>query len=146
MKICLACSHGGHLTEMQRLTDAFKGHDVFFITYDSARTKELFPKYTVNDPGFNPLNYLICLPIMFGILVREKPDLIVSTGAEVAIPVFYVARLLGIKTMFIESLCRLNELSATGRIVYPVTDIFLVQWKELLNKCGKKVQYWGNVL
>lgn len=146
MKICLTCSHGGHLTEILQLMDAFKGHDIFFITYEGARSKELYPKYTIKNIGTNPLKFLISLPIVFMILRKEKPDLIISTGAEIAISVFYVARLLGINTMFIESLCRIKEPSSTGKIVYPVSNVFLVQWKGLLKKYGKKAQYWGNVL
>lgn len=146
MKICLTCSHGGHLTEILQLMDAFKGYDIFFITYEGARSKELSPKYTIQNLEDSPIKFMMCLPIVFRILIKEKPDMIISTGSEIAIPVFYVGRLLGIKTMFIESLCRIKEPSLTGRIIYPVSSVFLVQWKELLSKYGEKAQYWGNVL
>jgi len=146
MKICLTCSHGGHLTEILQLMDAFEGNDVFFITYEGVRSSELAKKYTMKNLGMNPLRFLLSVPKVFGILLREKPDLIVSTGSEIAIPVFYAAKVLRIKTMFIESLCRVEEPSMTGKIVYLVSDVFLVQWKELLSKFGKKAQYWGNVL
>ena len=145
MKICLTCSHGGHLTEILQLMDAFKGHDVFFITYEGLRTRELDNKYTMKNLGKNPLRFLVSVPKVFKILLREKPDIIISTGSEIAIPVFYVARILGIRTMFIESLCRVKEPSLSGRIVYPVSGVFLVQWKQLLDKFGKKAQYWGSV-
>jgi beta-1,4-N-acetylglucosaminyltransferase len=146
MKICLTCSHGGHLTEILQLMDAFKGHDIFFITYEGARSKELFPKYTIKNLGDSPVKFLMSIPIIFRVLIKEKPDLIISTGSEIALPVFYVGKLLGIKTMFIESLCRIKGPSLTGRLIYPVSNVFLVQWKELLDKYGKKAQYWGNVL
>lgn len=146
MKICLTCSHGGHLTEVLQLMDAFEGQDIFFITYKGARSSELNKKYTLNNLGKNPVRFLLSIPKVFSILLHEKPDIVISTGSEIAIPVFYTAKLLGIKTMFIESLCRVEEPSLSGKIVYPVSDVFLVQWKQLLSKFGKKAQYWGNVL
>ena len=88
MKICLTCSHGGHLTEILQLMDAFEGHDVFFITYDSPRTRELKNEYLFDNLGENPLKLLSSLPRIFRILHKERPHVIVSTGAEIAIPVF----------------------------------------------------------
>lgn len=146
MKICLTSSHGGHLTEILRLMDAFQGHEIFFLTYKGFRTRELVNAYTIDNLGKSPLKYIINTPGILRILLKERPDLIVSTGSEIAIPVFYIARLLGIRTMFIESLCRVKEPSGSGKIVYPVCDLFLVQWKPLLEKYGKKAKYWGNVL
>jgi UDP-N-acetylglucosamine:LPS N-acetylglucosamine transferase len=146
MKICLACSHGGHLTEMLQLTSAFEGYEYFFITYEGARTNDLQYKYTIKNIGKNPLRLLLSIPYLFKILIKEKPDLVISTGSEIAIPVFYIARSLGIKTMFIESLCRVREPSITGEMVYPISNLFLVQWKQLLKKYGDKAQYWGSTL
>jgi UDP-N-acetylglucosamine:LPS N-acetylglucosamine transferase len=128
------------------LTDAFKGHEIFYITYEGARSKELFPKYTIKNLGSDPVKFLRCMPFIFRILRKEKPELIISTGSEIALPVFYIGRLLGIKTMFIESLCRVEGPSLTGRLIYPVSSVFLVQWKALQKLYGKKAQYWGNVL
>jgi beta-1,4-N-acetylglucosaminyltransferase len=146
MKIALVCSHGGHLTEILQLMDAFQGHDVFFITYEGPRSSALTKKYTMKNLGKNPLRFIMSVPKAFWILLKERPDIIISTGSEIAIPIFYTAWILGIKTMFIESLCRVTDPSITGKIVYPVASIFLVQWKQLLSKFGKKAQYWGNVL
>jgi 1,2-diacylglycerol 3-alpha-glucosyltransferase len=145
-KICLVCSHGGHLTELLRLMDAFDGHEYFFITYDVVRTRKLRRKYLLKNIGRDPLKLLTIIPGIIRILQREKPDLIVSTGAEIAIPVFYIGKLLfGIKTVFIESWCRVKEPSHTGRIVYPVSDWFLVQWESLLKRYGAKARYKGAV-
>jgi len=146
MKICLVCSHGGHLTEMLQLIKAFEGHEIFFLTYKSSRTNVMkFRKYLIENIGKNPFRFLVSIPIILKILIKEKPDLIISTGAEIAIPVFYIAKLLRIKTVFVESWCRVTEKSMTGRIVYLVSDLFLVQWKQLLRKYGKKAKYWGGV-
>lgn len=146
MKICLVCSHGGHLTEILQLQEAFEGHDAFFITYDSVRTRQLDRKYLLRNIGTNPIIMAQASLSMLRILLREKPKLIISTGSEIAIPAFYLAKLLRIKTVFIESWTRVDRPTGTGKIVYPVSDLFLVQWERLLPKYGKKAKYEGAIL
>ena len=96
--------------------------------------------------GTNPLLMARALLSTFRILLREKPKLIVSTGSEIAIPAFYLAKLLRIKTIFIESWTRVDRPTGTGKIVYPVSDVFFVQWEHLLSKYGKKTRYEGAIL
>jgi len=146
MKICLVCSHGGHLTEIQYLKEAYEGHKTFFITYDSARTRELEHKYLLRNIGTNPLLMAVAFFHTFRILLKEKPDLIISTGSEIAIPAFYLAKLFRIKTIYIETWTRVFGPSGTGRIVYPVADVFLVQWEQLLARYGKKARYEGGII
>jgi len=146
MKICLVCSHGGHLTELLEIIEAFEGHETFFVTYDCVRTRQLETKYLLSNIGTSPLRMAIAVPRIWRILQKEKPDVIVSTGAEIAIPAFYLAKVLGIKTIFIEAWTRVYKPTGTGRILYPVADVFLVQWKELLPSYGPKAKYEGAVL
>jgi len=143
--ICLVCSHGGHLTELLQLSKAFDGHETFFITYDTVRTRKLRKKYLLQNIGRNPMRFIAVLPGIFKIIRNEKPDLVVSTGAEIAIPVFIAAKLFHIETIYLESWCRIKEPSHTGRLVYPLSNIFLVQWKQLLRMYGKKAKYVGEV-
>lgn len=147
MKIALVCSYGGHLTEMQFLLGAFEGHDIFFVTYDNARTGKIpYKKYLLENIGTNPLKMCIAFSNFFKIFRKERPDIIVSTGSEIAIPAFYLGKLFRIKTIYIESWCRITSQSGTGKIVYPVSDIFLVQWPQLLQYYGHKAQYYGGVI
>ncbi len=146
MKICLVCSHGGHLTEMLALKEAFEGHETFLITYESPRTQSLERKYLLQNIGTNPLLMARAFLSTFRILLKEKPKLIVSTGSEIAIPAFYLAKLFRIRTIFIESWTRVAEPSGTGKIVYPVADVFLVQWERLLDRYGKKAKYEGAII
>jgi beta-1,4-N-acetylglucosaminyltransferase len=146
IKICLVCSHGGHLTELLEVMEAFEGHEIVFVTYDSARTRRLENKYLLPNIGTNPFRMAVAFATIWRILWREKPDAIVSTGAEIAIPAFYIAKVLGIKTIFIEAWTRVYKPTGTGRIVYPVADVFLVQWEELLPSYGPKARYEGGVL
>jgi UDP-N-acetylglucosamine:LPS N-acetylglucosamine transferase len=146
VKICLVCSHGGHLTEILQLQEAFEGHDAFFITYDSVRTRHLQRKYLLRNIGTNPILMALAFLTIFRILLKEKPKLIVSTGSEIAIPAFYLAKVLRIKTIFIESWTRVERPTGTGKIVYPVSDVFLVQWEQMLAKYGKKAKYEGAIV
>jgi beta-1,4-N-acetylglucosaminyltransferase len=145
VKICLVCSYGGHLSEMLQLMEAFEGHETFFITYDSQRTRALGCRYLLKNIGTNPLVMALAFPSTLRILLKERPSLIVSTGSEIAIPAFYLAKFLRINTVFIESWARVIEPSGTGRIVYPVADVFLVQWERLLTRYGKKAKYEGAI-
>ena len=146
MKICLVCSHGGHLTEMLYLVEAFEGNEIFFITYDNPRTRNLkYRKYLLPNFGEKPLELLKNLPKIIGMLVKEKPDVLVSNGAEIAIPFFYLGKLLRKKTIFIECYTRICNPTITGKMVYPISDLFLVLWPELLEKYGKRAQYWGGL-
>lgn len=146
MKICLICSHGGHLTEILQLKEAFEGHETFFITYDSVRTRQLEHKYLLRNIGTNPVIMASASLSTLRILLKEKPRLIISTGSEIAIPAFYLAKLLRIKTVFIESWTRVDRPTGTGKIVYSVSDLFLVQWESLLKKYGRKAKYEGAIL
>ena len=147
MKLALVCSHGGHLTEIMYLLDAFEGHDTFFITYNNFRTKNLEQKkYLLENIGTSPFKMFKSFFQIGKILLKEKPDTIISTGSEIAIPTFIIAKILGIKTIFIESWCRVKTKSGTGKIVYYLSDLFLVQWPELIELYGRKAKYVGAVV
>lgn len=149
MKIGLVCSHGGHLTEMLELREAFAGHGVFYVTYISERAETLAGHeqvYQLQNIGVSPWRLLRAAWIAIRIFLRERPDLLVSTGSEIALPFFYLAWLLGIKTIFVESVCRLSTPSQTGRLVYPIATEFYVQWPALAPVYGPKARYAGGLL
>jgi beta-1,4-N-acetylglucosaminyltransferase len=145
MRICLVCSHGGHLTQMLELEEAFEGHETFFLTYDSVRTRKLENTYLLPIIGTNMCRMAMSVLRIGGIFWRERPHVVVSTGSEIAIPAFFVSKLLGVKTVFIESWSRITSPSGTGRIVYYMADGFFVQWEQLLSCYGHKAQYAGGV-
>lgn len=145
MKICLSCSAGGHLTEMLQLMEAFKGHKTFFITFKEESSKDLKNAYFVKDPKRNPFKIFINILQTIRILLKEKPDVIVTTGAGISIASCFFGKLLGAKIIYIEGYARVNTKSLTGKIIYPIADVFLVQWKSLVKAYGKKAQYKGSV-
>ena len=149
MKIGLVCSHGGHLTETLQILEAFDGYDVFFATYHSPRDDYLMkiaPAFFTQNIGTSPARLLKATIWAWEILRREKPDVILSLGAEIAIPFIYLAKFMGIRTIFIESWCRVEGLSKTGKLVYNIADQFWVQWPQLIDVGGPRVQYKGSVV
>lgn len=147
MKLCIACSAGGHLSEIQQIEKYYKKHDYFFITFKRFDSAELAKKnqvYFVADPKRNPLDLIHNFIQSFFILIKEKPDAVISTGAGIALPALFIAKLMGKKTVFIESFCRINSASFSGKIAYVFAGLFLVQWKENL-KFFPKAEFKGAV-
>ena len=134
MKICLICSVGGHLLQIRKLNKFYTKYDYFFVTFFSKPIEELARKekfYFVNDPGRNVLRFLINAFQSLSVFLKEKPDVIISTGAGVAIAMCWWGRLFGKKVIFIESWSRIEKPSFAGRLVYPVADLFIVQWEQM---------------
>lgn len=153
MKVCLTCSAGGHFTEMLKITESIRDHDYFFITYYD-RTKEglkgvYFLGY--NDLSNDKLDKSVKLVISFlqiiRILSREKPAVIITMGGSlISILVCFIGKAMGSKIVFIESLACITNPSASGKIIYPIADLFLVQWEPLVKKYGGKARYMGKLI
>ena len=147
MKVCIPTATGGHLTQVLNLLEAFGECDISFITLDSPRTRELpYKTYLFEPIGASAWQMLKSVPRILSILWRERPDVVFSAGAEIAVPVFYIARLLGAKTIFVETVNRVDKPTWTGRLVYPITDLFLVQHPQMLSRYGRKARYEGSVI
>ncbi len=80
----------------------------------------------------------------FRILRKSKPNVIISAGPSLTIPLFWLAKLMRIKTIYIESWVRVHNKSQTGKLVYPVSDLFLVQWKTM-KKVYPRAVYAGRL-
>lgn len=150
MKICVACSAGGHLTEILHIKNCYSKYPHFFITFKRVDTAELGKRekaYFVENPSRNVIKFLKCVCQSFRILLKEKPDVIMTTGAGVAVPACYLGKLFfNSKVVYIESICRIEEPSLCGRVLYPIADLFLVQWKNMLGKYGDKAIYRGAIV
>lgn len=135
MKICLVGSSGGHLTHLYMLKSFWKDKDRFWVTFDKEDARSLLEKekmYSCYYPTNRNLKNLIRNTFLaIKILLKEKPDLIISSGAAVAVPFFYLGKLFGAKTIYIEVFDRIDTPTLTGKLVYPVTDRFIVQWEEM---------------
>lgn len=144
--VCLACSHGGHLNEMLQLAPAFEGHEVFYFCYDADTTRRLPEAVLVPNMARNPIEFVKNLVRAVLLFRRRRPNVIVSTGAEIAIPLFLVGKCFGCRLLYLECGAQVTTPSGTGRIVYWLADQFLVQWPELLQAYGPRARYEGSLI
>jgi beta-1,4-N-acetylglucosaminyltransferase len=146
-KIGLICSPGGHLVEMLQLLEAFEGYPHFLMTYDEQATLTLENTYRFANFAKNPLSLIKAVLKILLIFLKERPGVLFSTGAEIAIPPFYIGKFLfRTKLIYVECSAQVYRPSLTGRLVYPITDLFLVQWKPLLKRYGPKARYAGGLV
>ena len=134
MDILLACSAGGHLTEMRQLRPFYAHYSYGFVTFARPDTESLAKTekvHFITRPARNILSTLRAFVEANAVLAREKPKLIISTGADVAVPVCVLAKLRGIPIVWIESFCRPEQPSLSGRIVSLFATRVIYQWREL---------------
>ncbi|WP_327204874.1 PssD/Cps14F family polysaccharide biosynthesis glycosyltransferase [Paenibacillus sp. DMB20] len=112
----------------------WKEHERFWVTFnkEDARTALADEKaYWCHHPTNRSLKNLIKNTFLaWNILRKEKPDILISSGAAAAVPFFYLGKLFGAKLVYIEVYDRISSPTVTGRAVYPITDAFIVQWEE----------------
>ena len=135
MKICLVGSSGGHLAHLNMLKPFWKDQERFWVTFDKEDARSILKDekmYFCHFPTNRNLKNLIKNTFLaIKVLKKEKPNVIISSGAAVAVPFFYIGKLFGAKTVYIEVFDRIDKPTVTGKLVYPVTDKFIVQWEEM---------------
>ena len=135
MKICFVGSSGGHLTHLYMLKPFWQDKERFWVTFDKEDARSLLEGESVIHcyyPTNRSLKALIKNTVLaIKTLKKEKPDLIISTGAAVAVPFFYIGKLYGSKLIYIEVFDRIDHSTMTGRLIYPIADKFIVQWEEM---------------
>ena len=144
-KICFIASSGGHLQEISWLFGLCEEYDAFLVTERSDFQKQYhvdktyyFNKIDRREKHF--LIHFIQLIINSAkLMAKEKPDIILSTGALVTVPMLYIGKLLGKRIIFMESMARVEGKSLSGKLVYPIADLFLVQWESMLAYYPKAV-------
>lgn len=133
VKICIVSSCGGHLTEVRCLMPAYRDYAHFYVLNDQAilppdmEGKTFFIAHSERDWKF-----LLNLLESFRILWRERPTVILSTGAGPVVPFALVGRLFfRTHVVFVETITRVERPSMTGKIMYRLAHDFFYQWKPL---------------
>jgi beta-1,4-N-acetylglucosaminyltransferase len=144
-KICLACSVGGHLQEILQLKPVYGEHPHFYVLNDRISLPEAlegrtyFIRHSERDLGF------FCnLWEALKIFRRERPTHLISTGASLAVPLALVARVMGIRVMFIETFAAITRPTLTGRLLYWIANRFVYQWPGLQDHYPS-AQYAGTI-
>lgn len=149
-RACFLASSGGHWEELMCLKEIAAEYDSFFVTEEGGQVRDANLKriYTVPQINRHEKRFLIHFVRLFAraikILGLEKPDFIITTGALIAFPFCLIGKIRGAKVIYIESFARVDDRSLTGRLVYPLADLFLVQWESML-RLYPKAKYVGGI-
>ncbi len=107
----------------------------FWVTFDKEDARSILKgerRYSCFFPTNKSIRaFLYNTWLAVRVLLKEKPDLIISSGAAVAVPFFYVGKILGAKLIYIEVFDRIDQPTFSGKLVYPITDRFIVEWEEM---------------
>jgi beta-1,4-N-acetylglucosaminyltransferase len=138
-RILLPTSSGGHLTEIFQLKQLLDATDHLFVTEDLPLARQLLasrPCRFVRPNGRNRdwtfwknflINWILAVPILW----KFRPHAIVTTGSHTAIPFCYLGKLFGCKVIYILSFCRIDSKAAAATAVYPIADLFFIQWEQM---------------
>ena len=137
------------MSQLLKLANCWKGHETFSVT-TSELLREKLQKYgqvyVVGECNRSQPMLLVKLLVnCFVIALREKPDVVISTGAAAGCIECFLCKLIGAKIIWIDSITNVEKLSLSGRMVRYIADLFLVQWPELTEKY-KNVQFKGAIV
>lgn len=148
---------GGHTAQMIELSKELKKNINYIYVIQNgdtiSKSKIIYPgkKIYVNRPRElkdNKLNSVFKTTKLFfkalNIINKNKIDVVITAGPGIAIPFCYAGKLLGKKIIFIESWSRISKKSISGKLIYPISDLFFVQWKENL-KNYPRAKYCGRL-
>jgi UDP-N-acetylglucosamine:LPS N-acetylglucosamine transferase len=147
-RVLLVASGGGHWIELTRLAEAFRNCQCEFVSTAADLIAPVGdkPVVTVTDGSRDTAFALLNSFFQIWRLIRSRrPDIVVSTGAAPGAIALYIAKLHGIRTIWIDSVANSDELSLSGRAVSRVADLCLTQWPHLASR-DPRLRYFGRVL
>lgn len=133
-RVLLVASHGGHWVQMRRLAPAFEGIECHYICTTASVAAEVAPAplLVVRDANLQNKSALIFLVWeMARAVLKIRPTVVVSTGAAPGFFALAFGKMLGARTVWIDSLANAERMSVSGRHVKHFTDLWLTQWPEL---------------
>ena len=146
-KVLGISSGGGHWIQLERILPALRGHDLALATVH-ARSSEAAPGarfYRINEATMwnKPGLLLLALRVLW-ILLRERPQVVLTTGAAGGYFALRFAKWVGCRTIWIDSIANADELSRAGRKAGRYADLWLTQWEHLASPDGP--EFRGSVL
>ena len=134
LRVLIVCSSGGHLAQLHCLDAWWRQHDRAWVTFDKADARSLLEGervYWAHHPTNRNLKNLLKNTLLaVRVLARERPELVVSNGAGVAVPFLWLGKAMGARTVYVEVYDRVDSPTLTARLVRPVLDRMVVQWEE----------------
>jgi len=134
VKVLLVSSSGGHLSQLLCLRKWWEAHERMWVTFDTDdAVSKLEGEQVVwahHPTTRNARNLLRNSALAWSTMSQFRPDVIVTTGAAVAVPFFWMRHHFRATSIYLEVFDRIDSRTLTGRLCQPVTDLFLVQWPE----------------
>lgn len=146
-RVLAVTSGGGHWEEMMLIKDGFRDAQLVFANtfHGLAENSGVGPAYVIRDCNRRDIFANIgCAVDIWRILHRERPDVVVSTGAAPGLIALVLGKLVGARTIWIDSVANSERLSLSGRLAGRFADLWLTQWSHLVSPKGP--HYWGSVL
>ena len=148
-KVMFISSTGGHLSELMQLAPLFDKYDYRIVTEKDKMTENLknqYPDkvdYLLYGTRSHLLKYIYqflynCFKTVY-LYFKFRPKYIITTGTHTAGPMCYLGKIFGSKIIYIETFANRNTKTATGRLIYPIADLFIVQGEEMLKIYPKAV-------
>ena len=141
-KVLFISSTGGHLKELLQLKKLFNKYDSYLITEKTDSTKKLKNEYKekMGYMVFGTKDHMLTYPfkllancfISLYYFIKIRPKYIVTTGTHTAGPICYLGKIFGSKVIYIETMANISKKTITGKLIYPIADLFIVQWKSML--------------
>lgn len=148
-KVMFISSTGGHLSELLQLEPLFAEYNSYLITEKTKSTVGLRDKYPKRTffLKYGTKSHLISYIFIFlfnilkslVLMLKIRPDVVVTTGTHTAVPMCYIAKLFHRKVIFIETFANSKTRTKAGEMVYPIADVFIVQWEDMLELYPKAV-------
>ena len=145
-KILAISSSGGHWVQMQRITSSFSGNEVVYVSTLKGYAKEVFPYkyYQVKDASaWSKLNLFFLFFQLGKIIFKERPNIVISTGAAPGLFAILLSRLIGARTLWLDSIANYEKISLSGRLAKYFTHLHLTQCEHLINQ---KTNCLGKIL
>lgn len=138
-RILAVASGGGHWIQLRRIAPAFEGCDVTYVTVESSykeQVKNASFKLVVDATRWNKIKLILMLFQILVIVIRVRPDVVISTGAAPGYFALRIGKLLGARTVWLDSIANIETLSMSGQKIGPRTTLWLTQWEHLAKKDG----------
>jgi UDP-N-acetylglucosamine:LPS N-acetylglucosamine transferase len=152
MKLCVGASSGGHMNELLNLlrhASSWPKLPDFYVTTLEVNADQLVDRGSIYILGeANRKQIVRAFKVLFRclkVVVRERPDVVVTTGAMPLAFFCFLSKLLGAKIVWIDSIANVERFSTSGRFVHGFADLFITQWPDLA-EVDRKAEYVGNLL
>lgn len=148
-KVLFISSTGGHLSELLQLKPLFAEYDSYLVTEKTKSTLSLKKEYgsKLHYLVYGTKSHLLAYLFKFGfnilksfwLFLKIRPAVVVTTGTHTAVPMCYIAKLFRKKVIFIETFANSQTATQSGKMVYPIADVFVVQWESMLERYPKAI-------